>query len=380
MSVELVKVSSSFAALSADNPTRRLPRAPNRLRPGAFTNAFDARTLFYDCFRHVDGQRVLLVGPPPLNLRSALATASYVARPGGEVLHARFFPSLSTMVTELRGAPTDASAVEITVAGETFVLRIESNFAGALRGKRLLFSINRDNDLEWIREWATFHAKVHGTDAVILYDNGSTRYEQGELLEVLGTVPGLSFAAVPRWTQSFGPIDPAVRANPFWSRFLQIGSMSAVLRRFGELAYGLLDCDIDELAGTGSGRSIYDLAKQSRGGLVAFRGIWVEATAAGRRHRDYVMRLADPAASVCRQRKWALDPSRSWVRRLSVHPYWHWVEGRPFFSKSMPKDALYWHFKGINTNWKQHRNRTPEAGLAVEPDTILQSRFKELPA
>lgn len=379
MKTTLVQVSSSSAALSADNPIRRLPRAPDRDRPEAFTKAFDARTLFYDCFWHADGQRVLLVGPPPVNLQKVFAAARFVARPGGEVLAPRFYASLSTMVTELRVAP-DTTSVEVTITGETLALPVQRSFAEELRGRKLLFSINRDNDLEWIREWATFHAKVHGTDAVVLYDNGSTRYEPAEILDVLGTVPGLSFAAVPSWKQSFGPIDTAVRANPFWSRFLQIGSMSVVLRRFGELAYGLLDCDIDELAGTRSGRSIYDVAKQSRGGLVAFRGIWIEATGAGQHHRDYAMRLSDPKASVCRQRKWALDPSRSWVRKLSVHPYWHWVEGRPLFSKSMPRDALYWHFKGINTNWKQQRNRAPDAGLAVEVDTMLQDRFKELTA
>ena len=51
------------------------------------------------------------------------------------------------------------------------------------------------------------------------------------------------------------------------------------------------------------------------------------------------------------------------MRRLSVHPYWHWIEGRALFAKSMPKDALYWHFKGINTNWKHDRTKAPEGEL-----------------
>lgn len=378
MSLELAEISSSSAALSADNPIRRLPRAPERTRSEAFSLAFDARTLFYDCFRHTDDSRILLVGPPPVNLKQDFGGARFVARPGGEVLAPRFFPSLSTMVTELRGVPAGAVSIDVTIAGETLNLLIQPSAAEVLRGRKLLFSINRDNDLAWIREWAGFHAKVHGTDAVVLYDNCSTRYEPAEILATLSSVPGLAYAAVPSWPQSFGPIDPAVRTNPYWSRFLQIGSMSVVLRRFGEFAYGLLDCDIDELAGTRSGHSIYDVARASRGGLIAFRGTWIEATAQGQHHRDYTMRLTDAAAATCRQRKWALDPSRSWVRKLSVHPYWHWIEGRPLFSKAMPEDALYWHFKGINTNWKQQRNQAPGAGLAVERDALLQNRFAEL--
>ena len=152
--------------------------------------------------------------------------------------------------------------------------------------------------------------------------------------------------------------------------------MSVVLRRYGEAAYGLLDCDIDELAGTRSGQSIYDLAKTSRGGLVVFRGIWIEAADGGQRHRDFDKRLADPKQALSPQRKWALDPSRSWVRKLSVHPYWHWIEGRALFAKSMPEDALYWHFKGINTNWKQPRT-TPTDGT-LEQDPLLATTFARL--
>jgi hypothetical protein len=48
-----------------------------------------------------------------------------------------------------------------------------------------------------------------------------------------------------------------------------------------------------------------------------------------------------------------------------VHPYWHWIEGRAWFAKTMPPDATYWHFRGINTNWKEGRTTAP-AGPTVE--------------
>jgi hypothetical protein len=59
-----------------------------------------------------------------------------------------------------------------------------------------------------------------------------------------------------------------------------------------------------------------------------------------------------------------------------VHPYWHWIEGRALLAKSMPKDALYWHFKGINTNWKQNRTKAPEGELVT--DELLARRFAML--
>lgn len=376
MTARALPAESSAAALPSGSVLRRLPVQPKRPRPAEFSAKFDDKTLFYDCFWHMDGARVLLVGAPPVNLRAGFELARFVARPSGTAVKARFHRSLSTMVTELTGVPAGTTHVEMTMGTETVSLAVQPSSVAVLENARVLFSINRDNDLAWIREWALFHARHHGTDAVILVDNGSTRYEAAEVEATLRDVPGVAHVAVPQWAQSFGPIDTALKVNRYWTRFLQIGSMSMVLRRYGERAYGLLDCDIDELAGTRSGASIYDLAKQSRGGLIAFRGTWIEA-AAGNRHRDYTMRLADPEAATCRQRKWALDPSRAWVRRLSVHPYWHWIEGRPWFSKSMPSDALYWHFKGINTNWKQQRTQAPDA--AVEVDELLRQRFGDLP-
>ena len=380
MSAARLEVAKSYAALAPDNPARRLPRAPRRARPAAFTAAFDDRTLFYDCFWHEDGRRILLVGPPPRNLMRAFRQAVVRARPSGRALATRFFPSLSTMLTELRGAPAGTTQVEIELCGETFVLAVQPNAAAALSGRRLLFSVNRDNDLAWIREWATFHARLHGTDAVLLFDNGSTRYGPDEIAAVLRAVPGLAQVGVASWPYSFGPLDPAVRANPYWARFLQIATMSVVLRRYGALADGLLDCDIDELAGTRSGRSIYELARRARGGLVAFRGTWIEAVGTGTRHRDFTQRLADPRAATSRPRKWALDPSRAWVRRLSVHPYWHWIAGRPPLAKATPDDALYWHFRAINTNWKQTRNRPPAPDAPLETDLLLTAAFARLEA
>lgn len=375
MTVTGLPVANSYAALDPGNPVRRPVRSPGRSRSQAFSDNFDARTLFYDCFWHADGRRVLLVGPPiePFHRR-----ARFIADPGGVALSARQFSSLSTTVTELRGAPASASVIRAEIGGEVHLLPIRPSSVRALAGRRLLFSINRDNDLAWIREWASFHAKVHGTDAVILFDNGSTKYAADEVLDVLREVPGIAVAGVPSWPYSFGPVDQAVKRDPYWARFLQIGSMSVLLRRYGEQAYGLLDCDIDELAGTRSGQSIYQLAKQSRDGLIAFHGQWIEATGPGTRHRDFCQRLSDPSKARCRPRKWALDPSRPWVGKLSVHPYWHWIEGRPPFSKTMPEDALYWHFRGINTDWKSARNRPPAEGAALETDRLLQRAFAGL--
>ena len=375
----LVDAGSSRADLSAGGTLTRLPRAPQRPRPQDFLDAFDAEGLVYDCFRHADGQRVLLVGPPPVNLMPHYRGATFTALPGRTRLRARFHASVSVMITELADVPADAREIEMTFAGTPHILPIRPNVSAELAGRRVLFSMNKDNDLAWIREWALFHARMHGTDTVILFDNGSTRYAAGDVEETLRAVPGLAHIAVPVWSQKFGRTDPVVRVDPYWAHFPQIAAMSVVLRRYGAAAAGLLNCDIDELARRPEGGSIYDAASRTKHGLAVFRGQWIEAMpeAGGpaRDHSGFRMRLGDPRRAHARPNKWALDPRRAWVTDLGVHPYWHWIAGRPLFGKVSPAGSLYWHFRGINTNWKADRTSRPPPAEALEPDPDLSAAF-----
>jgi hypothetical protein len=48
------------------------------------------------------------------------------------------------------------------------------------------------------------------------------------------------------------------------------------------------------------------------------------------------------------------------------------------FAKSMPPDALYWHFKPISTNWKVARTTAPAGGTVEDAD--LRAAFARLPA
>lgn len=374
----LIRSGHSPAFLAEHGTLRRLPRAARKARPPGFFERFEDRALVYDCFRHADGARILMVGPPPMNLMPQFEGARYLALPSRTPLRAAYHPSLSTMITALTGAPAGTPAVAMSLAGEEFVLPVQPNHSADLAGRRVLFTMSKDNELGWIAEWARWHAALNGTDAIVLFDNGSTRYGIGEIEETLLGVKGIGKVAVRSWPGAFGATDSALAINPYWSHFLQIASMSVVLRRFGTAAFGLLNCDIDELAATHSGRPIYDLLAEARRGLVVFSGQWIEAEAKTgdcRSHRNFTQRRRDPAKARSGPRKWVLDPKREWVRRLDVHPYWHWVRGRPWFGKSMPADAFYRHFKGINTNWKEDRS-DPGAGLGlVEIDQALVAAF-----
>jgi hypothetical protein len=373
----------SSAFLPEGSALRRLPRGPRRPRPKEFVlNKFETRALVYDAFWHADGKRILLVGPPPLNLWPQVRHARYLALPSRTPLRPNYHASASVMLTELGGAPEGTTAVELLFAHEKFELPLQPNSSAALAGRRVLFTLSKDNDLAWIREWAHYHAAIQGVDAVVLFDNGSRRYEPAEIAATLRTVRGIDKAAVLSLPYRYGATDLAVLSNPYYGLFLQIATMSIALRRYAARAAGLLNCDIDELTATPAGSTVFDLARQSQHGLVVMRGQFIEAVPAKRpnghvaTHRDYLTRRRDPLTRLSRPRKWALDPGRPWVADLDVHPYMHWIEGRPWFGKTQPPGMFHWHFRGINTNWKE--NRTDASHLApadLETDERLAAIF-----
>ena len=85
----------------------------------------------------------------------------------------------------------------------------------------------------------------------------------------------------------------------------------------------------------------------------------------------------DEKARFCRAGKWAIDPSRSWLQRLRVHPYWHWIEGRPLLAKRYAGGAYFWHFRGINTGWKVDRSAARH-GPGLERDPALAETLAPL--
>lgn len=318
-----------------------------------------------------------------MNLRGLYRGATYEALPSRAKLSAKYHPSLSTMITELNGAPSGTTAIRMMFADEGYELAVGHDLSEHFAGRRVLFTMSKDNDLDWIAEWARWHARRHGTDAIVLFDNGSSRYDIAEVEDTIASSSGIRTRCVVDWSGRYGETDTAVSKDPYYVLFLQVSSMSVALRRFSAAAHGILNCDIDELVEAPRDVDIYTLANTARQGLVVMRGVFIEANiergspGGARTHRHYLMRRSNPSAAASRPKKWVLDPKRTWVENLDVHPYMHWIHGRPWFGKSSPEGVLYYHFRAINTNWKEDRSRPSEAGDLMR-DEQLAAAFARL--
>lgn len=360
---------SSAVFLPEGAALRRMPRAPRRRRPQAFWSQFEDRALVYDAFWSDDGTKIILSSPPPNSLATEWTEARFTAQPSGQTLTPAFSISRSTMTVALPDAPADTRAIALDFAGQTFAFDVQPGLGDAFAGRRVMFTMNKDNDLDWMALWADWHARLHGVDAIIVFDNGSTRYGTDAIARTLLDVAGIKRVAVPSWPFRYGPVDPGVLFHPYWANFLQVASFRVTVSRLAPRAAGLLNCDIDELVGTGPDGGVFDALERSENGLVTLKGTWVETDVAEdvadqSHHLRYRYRRKNPLKAVCAD-KWALDPRREWAQDFAFTPMMHRIYGLSRSAGANTQRLPFFHFKGINTNWKEKRAGAQAKGIGA---------------
>lgn len=67
-----------------------------------------------------------------------------------------------------------ASRLALAVDGCRAEVAVSPLERGTFAALNCLFTLSRNNDLRWIRNWVRFHVREHGAEAVLLFDNSST--------------------------------------------------------------------------------------------------------------------------------------------------------------------------------------------------------------
>jgi hypothetical protein len=326
------------------------------LRPPGFDDEFDSGTLFYDVVLSREPARdsLIFIGPPLLNLLPAFCEG----RIKGRRLRshtAHYYLRNRCCDVWIPGQWQD-SVIELRLPFGSWRVQPQPAQHELYAGRRVLYTHSKDNEIGWILDWTQFHVRNHGADAVLIYDNASTRYSGEELETALKAAFGGLVVNVVHWPYKFGPQG---NAQGGWdSAFCQSAAFQDARFRFLQSASSVLNCDIDELVVSPAGQSIFEVTENSPEGCVMFNGRWIgNAThAAGGRRRDSSrdirhgdFRYAERAEQC--PTKWCVVP-----RRCRTEEQWnaHVVIGKdPAACRS--RDFLYRHFRGISTNWKYHR-------------------------
>ena len=377
-------IALSTVTLPADGPLRLAPR-PLAQRDARYAEQFDAATLFYDVYRR--GRDIVFQGPPLLNLADPVMAAPLLRNRLGPLFpRARRIERHKASEIRLRSAD---SAVVLNGPLGPIPITVQPDGSDLFAGRRVLHSLSKDNAPRWIIDWIAFYRDVHGADAVLLYDNGSTRYAAAALeADLRAAFPDMQIVVV-LWPFKYGPQGGWAGAvggveAPWDSDFCQTGSLQHARLRFLRRARSVLNVDIDELV-VGP-EPIFAATERSRHGFIKFAGQWVSAATAqpvaqdATRHRHF--RCRDLAETDTCPPKWCIAPPRcerdaySW----SVHNLFGARANRridPRFS--------FRHFRAINNNWKADRKldeEIPADRLVIDEPLVaamMQAGWDETP-
>jgi hypothetical protein len=350
-----------------DGNIRREPQRPPAFQPPNFAEQFDYDTLLFDGFFSGTNE-VLLTAPPFFNLQPFLESMEVAAMPSGRTC--RFRIRTLSRHSQIRIAvPAATTAISLRSEIGTFEFEPQRNLGELFAGKRVIFTMSKNNRFEWIQDWIRYHRDIHGANAVLIYDNQSTDYSTQELFDALSGLSGIESLCIVSWPFRYGP--QGIDAKRFWdSDFCQCGAWEHARWLFLQRARSVMNGDIDELVVAKDGSSVFDAAERSLLGVVRYPGHWVHGFKGVTRESgdDSPVRVVDfdhylrfmpgrrwgfipKRENVCPS-KWTVVPSRC-PRNAQWSP--HRIKGS-LSSVPLSRKFTFRHFREIGTHWKYNRS------------------------
>ena len=379
MALDLALSNPEIAAATAvlldeQQGLRRLPLGPELAREQSFYDRFDDFAVFYDVFRDHTGRHVYLIGPMGLNLTPLIDAMVITGHPSGVEVRPKIHHGVQAEILRVT-LPEDDTRLSFAFGDQSFGAAIQPNRSRALADDRVIFTINKDNDLAWIADWARFYVVEHGATAAVVYDNGSADYTLDDLRDTLAEVEGLAKFLVIPWPYPFGSMDDVFEGHKFggnWGMFAQPPKFTQFFRKYGMAARSLLNVDIDELVLSPFRKSVFKAVERAPFGLLRFNRVWVlnarEETGLPR-HQHFVIRKKGIAARD-RGKKWALAPARSFLASWRAQPWTHSVKG--WLNLAGSSDEFYgYHLIGISRSWYWDRTKQ----VAFDPKLHVRDKL-----
>jgi hypothetical protein len=199
--------------LEDDAPLRREPTRPAALQDDEFRNKFDYTTIFYDVFYSVDKRYVICIGPAFSNLRKYMRKAQFFVCNRHsmnnkipckrKILHQNKCSQIWINLPD----PTADTLYIVSHLGN-MTIHIGENFANYISGKNVLLTKQKDNNLSWIIDWININTVLNDINAVLLFDNESTRYDLDTLCRRLAEhLINIDILIIMQWPYPFGPLE-----------------------------------------------------------------------------------------------------------------------------------------------------------------------------
>lgn len=344
-------ISLAGHVLPADGPVLRDHVRPPDRRSDVYLARYDRTTLFYDAVWLPERQAHLVTAPRFLNLWAPFRAGLRIG--GQPVRRVRRRRWLRCEQVEIPGPPDGLS---LHWQGTDHPIRSRIAETPGFAGTNALVTVNRNNRLDWIADWAGFYQRRHGADAVVLFDNGSDAYAPQDIADRLAAVPGLRRVRVFAAPYPYGPAESGGRFE-ISPRFFQTAMLNIAKRDPLARARAVLNVDIDEICIAASGTSVFDAASRHPLGMVTIPGSWIypaPGTTGPVGHGAH--RFRNQPDDRCNQ-KWCQAPRGAFGRVFG----WavHRVDEVLQNLLTRQTDIRLAHCKGTSTGWKGNRFDLP---------------------
>ncbi|MDE0589274.1 hypothetical protein OU789_04980 [Halocynthiibacter sp. C4] len=321
---------------------------------------FDDTTLFYDCVVSPCGRKLLFTAPFFGSFWELFSSSIRIDDTPVGSIKRTILPLGSTPRCDLVEVPWARGAKLSFIINNQKIEYFPRPSAANLIGKRnSLVCVNKNNSLDWIGDWVSYHVLRHRAEAVVIFDNGSDAYSVHDIADTLSNVSGLSSFLVVKAPFKYGRVI-ARSGTSIKYKYFQISMLNIARRDILALSPAVLNVDIDELV-MGKSRSIFRATRQNPIGAISFPGKWVFPGSEVKQsspHREHVFTSTTGSC----HRKWCANPN-SFLSRLGWDV--HAVGGR-FENLAKIARFEFWHAHcaGTTTSWKPTSKRfSPDDSL-----------------
>ena len=225
--------------LEADSGLKRnlrnpLPEDHVEYYKNGLLGEYDFYTIFYDVFLLDDCTTIVAMGPPLLNLEAALLPATLHIN--GRSLKFKIKEKHKKLSTLTARSPDKLPNNHPVSAEISFANGLKKTIhlqpPTPLRGN-IVVTHQKDNKIEWIKDWVNYYRSQPYIENIIIYDNNSNNQA-----EVISSMKGI--ASVIPWPFTFGIIDRS------GNKFGQVGAINHIKARYARDSL-IFNFDIDEL-------------------------------------------------------------------------------------------------------------------------------------
>lgn len=229
---------------------------------------WDESTFIYDIFR--DGEKIKAIAPRLYSFEDLIDNNNLIFKVDGvEMLPSRFDIARNSYLDFEMSSESNPSIFTVSInKTSNFPVKIGKSYVEDLAGHNVLITVNKNNELKWIRDWAIHHVTTQKIDSIILFDNGSDKYNVNQILECLRNIDGL--------TNVFVIPSPFLYGVPGATNWYENAMRNIAHFRFAQKANFVMILDIDELLVGENGTTLQEMMSENSEKYVRFPSLFVE--------------------------------------------------------------------------------------------------------